>query len=392
MSPDNTNLPTATPNTAEPPKKMRKTIHYIADKIADGLEFLSQVFAKTLTAATFKRHAPQADKENNISQQIADKKHRIADLSTYAKGLMAWGILAIAVAVVFFAWHYYFYSDSPKESISALTFELVNTVDDDAQSRTKIKFDANQIKTLQQFIKTNPNSSTTAKVVASAAFILWSLAGLLLLYIYALSQQIAALQTKKQFTSQILDTKLNTYINKWENMRFIFDTDIVSRITFFKKMTTPQAYTAATEALLSDADTCKTSLLAAYTTCYADNHHNIEHYLHYLCFILDFIEKSAIDESEKNAFRADLMASVLTEELAIWYLYALSAPKFGEYLTKYQLLKNINWAVFFKNIGATELYQTEQQKPNFDFNASALNIFKTLLGYPAFGEAENTKI
>jgi hypothetical protein len=365
----------------------------------------------------------KSDNNNNnltgLQKRINEKEKTSERVLVVAKALISWGVIVSLVLIIIFLCHYGFYAEKTQDQITPLALKFSNNIDSLSQSSIILTLDTTQLKTLQEVIKDNGDknaidyASSFGDFMAGTVLGLWSLGGLLFVYVSFLGQQIDSLRTKSNFNWQVVDTKINSCINKLQNIQFFVEEKLVPNSAFFpnivslsKKFEEPVPEFAATpnknhaktimsyatmhhNLQLSEEEKQKkliTILKAGYHYCYGDNHQNITHYVKYVCFIIDFIEKSDIENEAKEHFFIDLLASIQGEELVIWYFYGLEFPDFKNYIEKYSLLKNFNWDTFFSVFG-NEGVELASIVGNNKLLGD-IKIFETLYSSSAFGKSD----
>jgi hypothetical protein len=149
--------------------------------------------------------------ERNITAEISKKETLINTYTRRYKILIGAGVVVAVIAVICFFGHYWWNGEQKEEPIKPLAFEFVNSAD-----TSKLSLDATQLKTLQEVMKDNGDKnaidymSAFGDFMAGTALGLWSLGGLLLVYVSFLGQQIGLLQAEQQIketNKDIQDTK-----------------------------------------------------------------------------------------------------------------------------------------------------------------------------------------
>lgn len=150
------------------------------------------------------------------TQRINVKEKTSEKVLFFAKALISWGVIVSLVSMISFLFHYGSYAEKAEEPLNPLSLKFNNTIDSLSQSSTILSFDTTQLKTLQEIMKDNSDknaidyASSFGDFMAGTALGLWSLGGLLLVYVSFLGQQIGLLHTQKELDAtnkSVEDTK-----------------------------------------------------------------------------------------------------------------------------------------------------------------------------------------
>jgi hypothetical protein len=154
--------------------------------------------------------------DNNPKKRIKEKEKISENVLFFAKALISWGVIVSLVSIISFLCHYCSYAEKAEEPINPLALKFSNTVDTLFQTSTILSLDTTQLKTLQEVMKDNGDknaidyASSFGDFMAGTALGLWSLGGLLLVYVSFLGQQIGLLYTEKELEATkkgVEDTK-----------------------------------------------------------------------------------------------------------------------------------------------------------------------------------------